>query len=273
MSTLKLAVVGGSGRMGRELIKAIALDPATSLCGVLVAPGSAVVGQDAASLVGFDPFGLTVSDDPATAFQSADGFIDFTTPQVSTDLCEVAARHGLFQVVGTTGFDAAQDAVFQKAAQQTAIVKSGNMSLGVNLLANLVRLAANALPAEAFDVEILEMHHKHKVDAPSGTALLLGEAAAAGRDITLADASVRVRDGQTGPRPQGSIGFASLRGGSVIGDHSVILAGPNERIELNHLAQDRSIYGGGAVAAAKWAKGRSPGLYAMADVLGLTNCD
>ncbi|RWE05138.1 MAG: 4-hydroxy-tetrahydrodipicolinate reductase, partial [Mesorhizobium sp.] len=173
-------------------------------------------------------------------------------------------------IIGTTGCSADDDAKIAAAARHATIVKSGNMSLGVNLLAVLVEQAARALEPQDFDIEILEMHHKHKVDAPSGTALLLGEAAAKGREIALEDNSVRVRDGHTGVRKPGTIGFATLRGGSVVGEHSVIIAGTGERITLSHQAEDRAIFARGAVKAALWARGRKPGLYSMRDVLGLS---
>ena len=172
-------------------------------------------------------------------------------------------------VIGTTGFAAADEAKIEAAARHATIVKSGNMSLGVNLLAALVEQAARALGPDLFDIEILEMHHKHKVDAPSGTALLLGKAAAAGRGIELAEHSVRTRDGHTGARPHGAIGFATLRGGSVVGEHTVMLAGAGERLELTHRAENRQIFARGAVAAALWAQGRGPGLFSMRDVLGI----
>jgi len=171
-------------------------------------------------------------------------------------------------VIGTTGFDAAGEALINDAAAKATIVKAGNMSLGVNLLALLTQKVAAAL-GEDYDIEIVEMHHRMKVDAPSGTALMLGEAAAKGRGVPLGEKSVRVRDGHTGARKPGDIGFATLRGGSVVGDHTVIFAGDGERIELTHLAADRGIFARGAVKAALWGKGRAPGLYSMADVLGI----
>ena len=202
-------------------------------------------------------------------FAAADGVLDFTTPAASVTFAGYAAQARIVHVVGTTGCSAEDDARIAAAARHATIVKSGNMSLGVNLLAVLVEQAARALDAEDFDIEVLEMHHRHKVDAPSGTALLLGEAAAEGRGVDLAGNSVRVRDGHTGVRPAGAIGFATLRGGSVVGEHSVILAGPGERVTLTHQSGDRAIFARGAVKAALWARGRKPGLYSMRDVLGL----
>ena len=184
------------------------------------------------------------------------------------EFARLAAKSGTAHIIGTTGFDAASEAAIAEAAKKTAIVKAGNMSLGVNLLVALTKQVAAALGND-FDIEIVEMHHRMKVDAPSGTALMLGDAAASGRKIALADHSVRARDGHTGPRKPGDIGFATLRGGSVVGDHTVIFAGEGERIELTHRAADRGIFARGAVKAALWAKGRAPGLYAMTDVLGI----
>ena len=193
------------------------------------------------------------------------------SPASTVGFAAYAAQAHVVHVIGTTGCSAEDEAKIEAAARHTPIVKSGNMSLGVNLLAVMVRQAARALDAADFDVEIVEMHHRHKVDAPSGTALLLGKAAAQGRGVGLADHSVRVRDGHTGPRPDGAIGFATLRGGSVVGDHSVILAGQGERIVLSHHAEDRAIFARGAVKAALWAHGRKSGLYSMLDVLGLAD--
>src|SRR5690606_37389583 len=197
------------------------------------------------------------------------GVLDFTSPAASVEFAGLAAQARIVHVIGTTGCSAEDEDKIRAAARHATIVKSGNMSLGVNLLSVLVQKAAQALDPEDFDIEILEMHHRHKVDAPSGTALLLGEAAAKGRAISLADKSVRVRDGYTGPREEATIGFATLRGGSVVGDHSVILAGPGERITLSHNAEDRTIFARGAVKAALWAHGRKPGLYSK---IGRASC-
>ncbi len=198
----------------------------------------------------------------------ADGILDFTAPAATLGFAELAAQARIVHVIGTTGCSVEDEAAIDAAARHAVVVKSGNMSVGVNLLASLVRRAAAALGPE-FDVEILEMHHRHKVDAPSGTALLLGGAAAAGRNVALAEASVRVRDGHTGARQEGTIGFATLRGGSVVGDHTVIFAGAGERVELRHIAEDRGLFAAGAIRAALWGHGRKPGRYSMADVLGL----
>ncbi len=219
-------------------------------------------------MAGLPPNGIAVTGEPVAAFAKADGVLDFTVPAATIAFAELAAQARIVHVIGTTGLSADDDAKIAAAARHAAVVKSGNMSLGVNLLAALVRQAAKALDAD-FDIEILEMHHRHKVDAPSGTALLLGRAAAAGRGVDLADHSVRVRDGHTGARRRGDIGFATLRGGSVVGDHAVILAGEGEVVELTHKATDRAIFARGAVKAALWGRDKKPGLYSMADVLGL----
>jgi 4-hydroxy-tetrahydrodipicolinate reductase len=210
-----------------------------------------------------------VTKDPLPLVAQADAIVDFTTPASTVELAGLAAQARIVHVIGTTGLSAADEAKLEAAARHAALIKSGNMSLGVNLLAALVKRAAASLGPE-FDIEILEMHHNKKVDAPSGTALLLGKAAADGRKIDLDKTSVRSRDGHTGARKSGDIGFAAIRGGTVVGDHSVIFAGASERIELTHRAEDRMIFARGALAAAKWGKGKKPGLYSMADVLGLS---
>ncbi|MEX6505950.1 4-hydroxy-tetrahydrodipicolinate reductase [Jiella sp. M17.18] len=267
---MKLLVLGAAGRMGRTLVKVICERDGATLSGALERDGSPALGQDAGLLAGLGEIGVPVTADADEALAGADGIIDFTAPAVSTAFAARAAERGIAHVIGTTGFSAQDEATIAEAARRAVIVKSGNMSLGVNLLAGLVEQAARALGPDAFDLEVLEMHHRHKVDAPSGTALLLGEAAAKGRGIDLSESSVRSRDGHIGARPEGSIGFATLRGGSVVGEHTVILAGEGERIELTHRATDRAIFARGAVTAALWAKGRPPGLYSMRDVLGLS---
>jgi 4-hydroxy-tetrahydrodipicolinate reductase len=198
----------------------------------------------------------------------ADGILDFTVPGATIANVAIAAERGLVHVIGTTGLSASDDAVIKSVTNRAVVVKSGNMSLGVNLLAALIKRVAHALDA-SFDIEIVEMHHRAKVDAPSGTALMLGEAAALGRGIALEGHSARGRDGITGARKDGDIGFASLRGGTAAGDHSVIFAGPFERLTLSHHAEDRMLFAHGALKAALWAHGKQPGLYSMADVLGL----
>ncbi|MER8864708.1 4-hydroxy-tetrahydrodipicolinate reductase [Mesorhizobium sp. M0751] len=265
-----LVVVGAAGRMGQALIRAIHTIPGARVAGAIERAGSPHIGKDAGELAGVGRLEVAIGDDPLPAFAKADGVLDFTTPAATVEFAGYAAQARIAHIIGTTGCSAEDDAKIAAAARHATIVKSGNMSLGVNLLAVLVEQAARALDADDFDIEILEMHHRHKVDAPSGTALLLGEAAAAGRGVALAGNDVRVRDGHTGVRKAGSIGFASLRGGSVVGDHSVVLAGTGERITLAHHAEDRAIFARGAVKAALWARGRKPGLYSMRDVLGLT---
>jgi 4-hydroxy-tetrahydrodipicolinate reductase len=265
---MKIAVMGAAGRMGRELIRAIAAEPDCTLSGATETTGSPVLGKDIGTLAGIDPIGLAVSADTAAVIAASDVFVDFTTPKASVDFTRLAAKSRTAAVIGTTGFDAASEAAIFEAAKEIAIVKAGNMSLGVNLLMALTRQAAAALGND-FDIEIVEMHHRMKVDAPSGTAIMLGDAAASGRGLDLGEHSVRVRDGVTGPRRRGDIGFATLRGGTVVGEHTVIFAGEGERIELSHRATDRGIFARGAVRAALWTKHRAPGLYGMADVLGI----
>jgi 4-hydroxy-tetrahydrodipicolinate reductase len=269
MADLKVVVAGAGGRMGAANIRAVAAHTGMTLKAALDRHDASHIGVDAGVHAGLAPLGMAIADDVEAALTGADAILDFTAPASSVALARRAAEHGLIHVIGTTGATLAEEADMAAAAQAGArIVKSGNFSLGVNLLAELVRKAAAAL--DGYDIEILEMHHNRKVDAPSGTALLLGEAAAAGRHVALAEKSVRVRDGHTGPREAGSIGFATLRGGTVVGDHTVILAGPSERLELTHRAEDRMIFAHGAVRAALWARDKAPGLYSMADVLGFT---
>ena len=268
-SDMRIVVTGAGGRMGQTLLRAVHAAPGMRVVGAVERTGSVAVGRDAGELAGLGPLGITVTDEPLPVFATADGVLDFTAPEATVAFAGFAAQARIVHVIGTTGCSEADDEKIRAAARHTPIVKSGNMSLGVNLLSVLVEQAARALDAAGWDIEVLEMHHRHKVDAPSGTALLLGAAAAKGRDIDLADNSVRVRDGHTGPRPEGSIGFATLRGGSVIGDHSVLFAGDGELVEIRHQALDRTLFANGAVKAALWARDRKPGLYSMRDVLGL----
>ena len=269
MGDMALVVVGAAGRMGQALIRAIHEAEGVRLSGAVERAGSPALGSDAGELAGVGRLGVTVTDDPLPAFAAADGVLDFTAPAATVAYSGYAAQARIAHIIGTTGLSSEDDARIAAAARHAPIVKSGNMSLGVNLLSVLIEQAARALPAGTFDIEIVEMHHRHKVDAPSGTALLFGEAAASGRGINLAENAVRARDGHTGPRPEGAIGFAALRGGTVVGDHSVTIAGPGERIVLSHVAEDRAIFARGAVRAAIWANGARPGLYSMRDVLGL----
>ncbi|MEL6947881.1 MAG: 4-hydroxy-tetrahydrodipicolinate reductase [Pseudomonadota bacterium] len=268
MSDMKLAVVGATGRMGRTLLRAVNEADGVVLSGAVDRAGAAELGMDSGVLAGLGENGIPVTDDALAMFAKSDGVIDFTIPAASVAYSELAAQARIVHVIGTTGCSNEDEARFDAAARHARIVKSGNMSLGVNLLAVLVKQAAKAL-GDAFDIEVLEMHHKHKIDAPSGTALLLGDAAAQGRGIDLEANSVRSRDGITGARETGTIGFATLRGGSVIGEHSVLYAGEGETIELTHRATDRQLFARGAVKAALWAHDKKPGRYDMLDVLGL----
>ncbi|MBF0677353.1 MAG: 4-hydroxy-tetrahydrodipicolinate reductase [Devosia sp.] len=270
MAGLRTIIAGAGGRMGAANLRAVAAHPDMVLVGAVDRPGAPALGKDAGLLAGLEELGVLVSDDISALLDSADAIIDFTAPAASVALAQKAAERGLVHIIGTTGCSEADvSAIVDAAAAGARIVKSGNFSPGMVALAVLVEKAAAAL--SDYDVEVLEMHHNLKVDAPSGTALMLGEAAAKGRGISLKDNSVRVRDGHTGPREAGTIGFATLRGGNVIGDHMVILAGASERIELTHRAQDRTIYANGAIRAALWAARQQAGLYSMADVLGLND--
>ncbi len=270
MTEMRLVVVGAAGRMGRMLVRTIHDTPGAVLAGAIERPGSEAIGQDAGILAGTGEAGIRVTDDALPVFAAADGVLDFTSPAATVSFAALAAQARIVHVVGTTGMEDEHLAKLEAAARHAVIIRSGNMSLGVNLLAALVKRVAKSL-GEEFDIEIVEMHHRMKVDAPSGTALLLGEAAAEGRGIALRDKSERGRDGITGARRPGAIGFASLRGGTVVGDHDVVFAGPSERITLSHHAEDRAIFARGAVRAALWGRGRKPGLYSMADVLGLAD--
>jgi len=269
--SMGLIVVGAAGRMGQALIRTIAEIDGVHLAGAIERPGSDALGKDAGELAGLGSNGVIVTDDALPVFAQAEGVLDFTAPAATLEFADLAAQARIVHIIGTTGMDESHEARLHAASRHARIVKSGNMSLGVNLLSVLVRQAAKALDASDWDIEVLEMHHRHKVDAPSGTALLLGEAAAEGREIALAEHSVRVRDGHTGPREAGTIGFATLRGGSVVGEHSVLLAGEGETVELTHRATDRSIFARGAVRAALWARAQKPGYYSMLDVLGLAD--
>jgi 4-hydroxy-tetrahydrodipicolinate reductase len=267
MSGIKIVVAGATGRMGQTLLRAIAGSKDFTLHAALERKGHPDLGNDAGTLAGLKPMGVALSDDPLMALKDAQALVDFTSPQFSVELAALAAQARIVHVLGTTGLSANDDEKIRAAARHAVIVKSGNMSLGVNLLAAFAKQAAKTLPG--FDIEIVEMHHRKKVDAPSGTALLLGRSAAEGRGISLDNHSVKSRDGHTGPRDEETIGFASLRGGTVVGEHDVIFAGEGERVVLRHVAEDRSIFATGALTAAKWGQDKKPGLYAMADVLGL----
>ncbi len=267
--TIHVVVTGCSGRMGRMLCKAAVDMDGVMLAGCTERPGSDLVGRDAGEALGFGRrFGLDITDDPLPLFASAHAVLDFTTPDATVAHAEMAAQARLVHVIGTTGFGEDHLERLAACARHATIVRAGNMSLGVNLLTALTRQVARALDAD-WDVEIVEMHHNRKVDAPSGTALMLGEAAAEGRGASLGEVADRGRDGHTGPRERGRIGFAALRGGDVVGEHDVIFAGEGERIVLRHIATDRAIFARGAVRAALWGQGKPPGAYDMMDVLGL----
>jgi 4-hydroxy-tetrahydrodipicolinate reductase len=268
MTDCRIGVVGAAGRMGRVLLRLVATTPGYRLVAGSERPGQKEIGTDLGRLAGIDPLGIALADRPEAVFDASDVVLDFTVPAATLAHVKIAAATGKAHIIGTTGIDAAGRAAIAEAAARAPIVFAGNMSLGVNLLAELVRQAAKALDP-AWDVEIIEMHHRHKIDAPSGTAFLLGRAAAEGRGVDLDKVAVRGRDGETGARAEGAIGFAALRGGDVVGDHSVIFATEGERIELTHKAASRDIFARGALRAARWAMGRAPGLYTMKDVLGV----
>lgn len=266
---MRIGVIGCAGRMGRTNLREVLTTEGVTLSGGVERPGHAMLGQDLGVLAGESPAGLVAHDDVGALIRGSDAVIEFSTPQATLANAALCAEAGCAHIVGTTGLAAAQEQELAAHAARTVIVWAPNMSLGVNLLLGLVEQVARALDP-AYDIEILEMHHRHKVDAPSGTALALGRAAARGRGVVLDEVAARVRDGITGARRSGDIGFAVLRGGDVVGDHRVTFAGPGERLEIAHLAADRRIYARGAVHAARWAGGRAPGLYGMADVLGLS---
>lgn len=266
---MKIGIVGCAGRMGRMLVQAVSATPGAELAGGTEAPGSANLGKDPAVLAGLEPSGIKITDDAEALFQASDVVIDFTAPAPTVAHAKLAAETKTAFIPGTTGLSAEQQAEIAKAAAVAAVVQAANYSVGVNLLLGLSEQAASIL-GDDYDIEILEMHHRHKVDAPSGTALALGKAVAAGRKVDLDAVSQRVRDGHTGERRAGDIGFATLRGGMVVGDHTVIFAADQERIELTHKAGDRAVFAKGAVRAAMWTKGKGPGLYSMRDVLGFS---
>jgi len=263
-----IVIAGSSGRMGQMLVRTVSENASARLAGCIERPGHAWVGRDAGTAMGGAALGVTVTDDMATTLAGAQAVIDFTAPEASVAIAAEAAKAGVVHVIGTTGFSDAQLARIAAAAGQTVVIRAGNMSLGVNLLVQLTRKVAAALDAD-FDIEIVEAHHRHKVDAPSGTALMLGDAAAEGRGVALPAVADRGRDGITGARARGHIGFSAIRGGDVVGEHDVIFAGDGERIVLRHVATDRAIFARGALRAALWGQGQAPGEYSMVDVLGL----
>lgn len=268
MADVKIGVVGCAGRMGQMLVREIVATRDAAFVGGTESPSHQALGRDAGEVAGIGALQAKIGDDPEALFARADVVIDFTQPVASELHARLAAASGKALVIGTTGLESSHLTTIAMAAKRVPIVRAPNMSLGVNLVTALVEQVAARLGPD-FDIEILEIHHRHKVDAPSGTALALGEAAARGRKVALKDVAIRTRDGHTGPRAQGAIGFASLRGGGEVGDHMTMFCGEGERIELTHKATGRQIYARGAVRAALWLGGRPPGLYGMNDVLGL----
>lgn len=263
-----IVITGASGRMGQMLVKTVTASDKARLVGCVERAGHAWVGRDVGECMGGAPLGVTVTDDPLEAFAKAQAVIDFTAPDATVEFAALAAQARAVHVIGTTGLEARHIAKIEAAARHAVIVRAGNMSLGVNLLVRLTQKVAAALDAD-WDIEVVEAHHRMKVDAPSGTALMLGQAAAEGRGVTLDEAMVSGRHGITGARERGSIGFSAIRGGDVVGEHDVIFAADGERIVLRHLATDRAIFARGALKAAIWGQGQKPGEYDMMDVLGL----
>lgn len=263
-----IVVMGASGRMGQMLIKTINDSPACKLAGALERPGHDWVGRDVGECMGGAAMGVPVSDDALEVMAKAQAVIDFTAPAATVAMAEIAAQARAVHVIGTTGMSEDDLAKLSLAARHATIVRAGNMSLGVNLLVQLTKRVAAALD-EDYDIEVIEAHHRHKVDAPSGTALMLGEAAAEGRGVALDRVADRGRDGITGARKRGDIGFTAIRGGDIVGEHDVLFAADGERIVLRHVASDRAVFARGALKAALWGQGRKPGEYDMLDVLGL----
>ncbi|MBP6817753.1 MAG: 4-hydroxy-tetrahydrodipicolinate reductase [Ferrovibrio sp.] len=264
----RIGIIGIGGRMGQAILRVVAATPGAALAGGTERPGSELVGKDPGPLAGLAATGTLIEGDAARLFAEADAVIDFSAPAVLASHAALAAQAKTAYIVGMTGLEDQHFDALRKAARHCCVVQSFNMSLGVNLLAGLVRQVAASL-GDDWDIEIVEMHHRMKVDAPSGTAIMFGEAAAQGRGVALKDVTDSGRDGITGARKAGAIGFAALRGGNVAGEHTVIFAADNERLELTHKATDRSIFARGAVRCALWSRGRAPGLYNMNDVLGL----
>ena len=266
---MKIGIPGAAGRMGQALARQVEATEGCTLVAATEVPDHPALGRDCGALAGIEPLDVAVSNDPQAMFRAADAVLDFTLPSATAGHAALAAAEGTILVVGTTGIGEAEQAALKEAAAQTAVVQAPNMSLAVNLLMRLTEQVAGLLDAD-YDIEIVEMHHRHKIDAPSGTALGLGRAAARARGVSFDEVAARGRDGVTGARPRGEIGFAALRGGDVIGEHSVIFAADGERLELTCRSANRQTYARGALQAARWAEGRGPGLYTMANVLGLT---
>jgi len=270
MANLKIGVLGCAGRMGQVLLGQIVAAPGTQIAGGTEPEGSDWIGRDLSEVADIGHVGITVSDNPARLFADADAVMDFTAPVATAGHAAMAAANGTPLVIGTTGLGEKEEAALVEAAGQVAIVRAVNMSLGVNLLISLAGRAAAAL-GEEFDIEISDIHHRHKIDAPSGTALALGQAVALGRGVDHDQMAVRGRDGITEERKPGQIGYGVFRAGNVVGEHTVIFAADDERIELTHRAGSRDIFARGALTAARWVQGKAPGLYGMADVLGLAD--
>jgi len=269
MSELPGIVINGvSGRMGQMLVKLVNESKVMRLVGALERADHEWLGRDVGTALGGVQMGVLVTDDALGAMAKAQAVIDFTTPAATIAMVELAAQARAVHVIGTTGLTDDDLVKLQAAARHAVIVRAGNMSLGVNLLVQLTKKVAAALD-EDFDIEIIEAHHKHKVDAPSGTALMLGQAAAEGRGVDLEAVRDSGRDGITGARKRGDIGFTAIRGGDIVGEHDVLFAGEGERIVLRHMATDRAVFARGAIKAALWGQGRKPGEYDMLDVLGL----
>ena len=263
-----IVITGASGRMGQMLIRTVLESPRAELVGAIERKGHDWVGQDVGVSMGGAPLGVLVNDDPLEVFAKAHAVIDFTAPAATIEFAGLAAQARCVHVIGTTGMTEDDLAKVGAAARHATIVRAGNMSLGVNLLVQLTKQVAAALD-EDYDIEVIEYHHNQKVDAPSGTALMLGEAAAEGRNVSLDAVSDRARDGITGKRERGHIGFHAIRGGDIVGEHDVLFAATGERITLRHVASDRAVFARGALKAALWGQGRKPGEYDMLDVLGL----
>lgn len=265
-TVLKIAISGAGGRMGIALIRSLSAHPTLELVATGIRPGTASLIRNQFEQAGVSFATELFVEHTADLFASADAVIDFTAPEHTVGLAALAAMHRKILVSGTTGLNSTQKEALIRAGESARVIWAANMSVGVNLLMALVEQTAAKLGAET-DIEILEMHHRQKLDAPSGTALALGEAAARGRGVNLSDVAIRSRDGHTGVRASGGIGFATLRGGDVVGDHSVIFAGAGERIELSHKAASRDIFARGALVAAQWVSGKPNGFYTMRDVV------
>ncbi len=265
---MKLGVIGAGGRMGRMLVQTIQETNGAELAAACEHAGSPFLGQDAGLLANVGELGVTIGNSAEAVFEACDAVMEFSVPMATIVHAPLAAKHGTAHVIGTTGLNAEQEAILAKAAEKTCIMYAPNMSVIVNLMFALVEQVSGLLGTD-YDIEVMEMHHKHKIDAPSGTAVGLGQAAARGRKVALPDVAQWSREGQTGARREGDIGFAALRGGDVVGEHTVIFAGAGERLELTHRCTNRQLFAGGAVRAALWTDGQKPGLYSMMDVLGI----